>query len=92
MTSSRAHILTAHASRYLQQLCKHWAHKFETEHTPTHARIALPLGVAELEANDASLTITVSATGDADLTTMQQVVQSHVERFAFRETLDFSWQ
>ena len=92
MTSSRTCILTTHASRYLQQLCKHWAHKFETEHSPTHGRIALPLGIAELEADDNSLTITVSAAGDADLATMRQVVQTHVERFAFRETLNFSWQ
>lgn len=44
MPDSRAVIATPHASRYLQQLCKHWSHKFETEAGPTNARIALPLG------------------------------------------------
>ncbi len=28
MTVSLADVVTAHASRYLQQLCKHWSHKF----------------------------------------------------------------
>lgn len=38
---SRADVPTAHASRYLQQLCKHWAHRFEVTFDPHQGRIDL---------------------------------------------------
>lgn len=31
MPASQANVATEHASRYLQRLCKHWAHKFPVE-------------------------------------------------------------
>ncbi|KXG87528.1 DUF2218 domain-containing protein [Agrobacterium bohemicum] len=92
MSSSRAVILTHHASRYLQQLSKHWAHKFETEFTPFSSKIALPLGETRLSANDKSLTIEITALKSEDLTVLRNVVQRHIERFAFKETLEFDWQ
>ena len=39
MPASHATIPTASASRYLQQLCKHWSHKFAVEFTPEHGTI-----------------------------------------------------
>ena len=38
MPQSEARIATASASRYLQQVCKHWSHKFAVEFTPEHGR------------------------------------------------------
>ncbi|MCD0421827.1 DUF2218 domain-containing protein [Rubrivivax sp. JA1024] len=83
---------TVHASRYLQQLCKHWAHKFETEFDSTQGRISLPLGEAQLTATSDALMIDLTATNAANMTTFQQVVVSHIERFAFREQLCFVWE
>ncbi|WP_047309392.1 DUF2218 domain-containing protein [Rhodopseudomonas palustris] len=90
--TSRATVQTAHASRYLQQLCKHWSHKFETEFDSAHGRIVLPLGEARLSAQPQGLVIDLTADDPANLTTFQQVVVSHLERFAFRETLHFHWK
>ena len=42
---------TAHASRYLQQLCKHWSHKFPVEFTPENGRIEMSAGVLILDAD-----------------------------------------
>ena len=92
MPSSRTDVSTDHASRYLQQLCKHWAHKFQTEFTPVRGQIELPLGRTLPLADDAVLSIEVTASESADLPQLQDVVQRHVERFAFRETLRFDWQ
>ena len=39
MPASHAIVPTAAASRYLQQLCKHWSHKFAVEFTPEHGTI-----------------------------------------------------
>ena len=92
MSSSRVEVTTQHASRYLQHLSKHWAHKFETEFTPLSSKIALPLGDARLNANETSLIIEVTAHKSEDLTVLQDVVQRHIERFAFKETLAFEWR
>lgn len=92
MSHSRAFVLTAHASRYLQQLAKHWAHKFETEFTPTSAKIALPLGNVCLTASDTSLSIELTANSNESEKQLQDVVQNHIERFAFKETLEFRWE
>lgn len=92
MSTSRVEVATQHASRYLQQLSKHWAHKFETEFTPLSSKIALPLGDAQLRANDTSLIIEVVAHKSEDLLVLQDVVQRHIERFAFKESLDFEWR
>lgn len=92
MPGSRTTVSTQHASRYLQQLCKHWAHKFETEFTPTEGRIALSPANVRLAADDTGLSIEVIAPEGADLNQLRDVVQSHIERFAFRETLSFDWQ
>ena len=93
MTSSTARIPTTSGSRYLQQLCKHWSHKFAVEFDATHGRIPLPMGVATLSATADALEVKV-ATDDAEaLPRMKEVVATHLDRFAFREApLPFDWQ
>lgn len=90
--TAHAAVSTTHASRYLQQLCRHWAHKFETDFDPTRGRIVMPLGEARLAATDDTLVIDLAATDAANMTTFQEVVVSHIQRFAFREELRFVWE
>lgn len=91
MIQSRAVVGTAHASRYLQQLAKHWSHRFETEFDTGRARIALPLGEARLAADAEALTIDLSVADPATLSDFHAVIVRHLERFAFRETLRIDW-
>lgn len=91
--TSTAHVPTPNASRYLQQLNKHWSHKFAVEFTATESSIQLPLGEVALVASDDTLDITLSPLPDADLAKMKEVVESHVDRFAHREgALSYDWQ
>src|SRR5437879_1160053 len=94
MPASQATIPTAAASRYLQQLCKHWSHKFAVEFTPKHG--AIPFDETRLCTLDASpdrLALRVEAADDATLERMQDVVIEHLKRFAFREELgDVTWE
>jgi uncharacterized protein len=85
---------TTHASRYLQQLAKHWAHKLEVEFTPVHATIRFPSGaVATLEADEAQLSSTIEAPDAETLARMKTVLAEHLDRFAFREApLPFDWR
>ncbi|WP_062112579.1 DUF2218 domain-containing protein [Aureimonas sp. AU40] len=91
MNESRAVVPTAHASRYLQQLCKHWAHKFPVEFTPEHGEIKLPSGVTVLDASAEALSITLRTEEAGSLDQLEQVVADHIVRFAFREDLVFDW-
>jgi hypothetical protein len=92
MTKSAATVPTASASRYLQQLAKHWAHKYPVEFTPVEADITLPLGLCRLRADAAALEIDLAPAEGADLDRFQTVVADHLQRFGFRETLVFDWR
>lgn len=73
---------TQNASRYLQQLCKHFGHKAPVEFTETTGLLTLTVGSAEMLADSERLKITVK--GD-DLPKMRHVIDKHLVRFAFRE-------
>ncbi len=91
MPRATAIVPTAHASRYLQQLCKHWTHKFTVEFTPERGTIDLGENrLVTLNADAEKLTATVDAS-EENLDRLQEVVASHIARFAFREELVFNW-
>ncbi|WP_062014566.1 DUF2218 domain-containing protein [Aureimonas sp. AU4] len=92
MPRSLATVPTEHASRYLQQLCKHWAHKFPVEFTPEAGTIDLPAGRTALRADAAALSIAITAGEGGDLDRLETVVADHIQRFAFREELRFDWR
>jgi hypothetical protein len=91
MPTTRAAVPTEHASRYLQQLCKHWSHKFAVTFDPRTGTIEMPSAVVSMTADDDRLVITVAADDPATLDRMEGVVADHVRRFAFREELAFEW-
>lgn len=91
MAKTTAIVPTTHASRYLQQLCKHWAHKFEVDFTPEIGRINLGENrIVSLKASEHDLTTTID-TPESSIAQMEEVVASHIVRFAFREELVFNW-
>ena len=93
MTRSMAVVPTPHASRYLQQLCKHWSHKFDVRFDADSGHVPLPLGTADLTAGDMALTVICEVPEGGDIARIQQVVAEHLNRFAFREgELASQWQ
>ena len=91
MPASHATVTTASASRYLQQLCKHWSHKMVTEFDPAKGRVDFPSGAQLfLEADGSGLHLKLDADEDS-LVRMEGVVADHLKRFAFREELVFDW-
>ena len=93
MPTSQARVATAAASRYLQQVCKHWSHKFAVEFTPDKGHIPFADGrVCDLEASADALTMHAQAADAEGLERLQRTVVEHVKRFAFREDLgDVQW-
>lgn len=94
MKSSTAYVQTANASRYLQQLCKHWSHRFTVDFTPEEGSIDFGdgEGTVELAASPTQLRVQVSIEDSGDLPGLERVVAEHLARFGFREELIFDWQ
>ncbi|MEH3037006.1 MAG: DUF2218 domain-containing protein [Sphingomonas adhaesiva] len=94
MSTSVARVPTASASRYLQQLAKHWSHKMTVTFSEEEGRIAFPNGsVLEMRADSATLDVVLTVPEGEDVSRMREVVASHLDRFAFREApLTFDWQ
>lgn len=76
---------TPNGSKYLQQLCKHFAHKVPASHTDTEGRVEFSIGLAEMRADETGLTVTVTGDSDENLGHLKEVIDSHLKRFAFRE-------
>ncbi len=91
MPNSSTTVSSDRASRYLQQLCKHFAHKVPVEFTTEAGQITFPFGTCTLHAEGALLTLV--ATGETvDIDRLEQVIGDHFARFAFRENITLTWQ
>jgi len=90
---SVARVPTHSASRYLQQLAKHWSHKMDVTMSEEEGRIAFPNGaVLEMRADSETLAVALTVPDGEDVERMRGVVSSHLDRFAFREApLTFDW-
>jgi uncharacterized protein len=93
MTSvrSEARVTTTRAARYLGQLCKHFAHRVPTSHAETRGRVEFPWGVCALEAAGDLLILRAEAKDTPALAQVEDVVGSHLERFAFRHKPEIRW-
>jgi len=103
MYEATALVPTGNGSRYLQQLCKHWAHNLEVQFTPEHGTVTFPKdargadypgeAVATLAARGDVLEVRIDATSPEQLETLKEVLARHLDRFAFREApLAFDWR
>jgi len=89
MHTVEANITTPDASRYLQQLCKHWSHKLAVTFTPTEGRVPFnDSAVCLMNASPDALKLRVEAPTTEEATRLADVVWKHLERFAFRAPLD----
>ena len=103
MIRSITRVPTNKASRYLQQLCKHWSHNLAVEFTPEAGTVVFPRnargadwpgdGTLTLQADGDSLDCRLEASADEQLEALKEVVARHLDRFAHREApLRFDWQ
>lgn len=85
MPKATAEFETQNASKYLQQLCKHFAHKRDVSFTEHTGQIALPTGPAILEAVPGVLRISVEVDEADTLDRAKHIIDKHLVKFAFRE-------
>ena len=93
MKLSRAEVPTGNAVSYLRQLSRYWAHKLPVElaEDGSHSKITLPKAVCQLMAAPSALTVYLELPDDGDQAHMEGVLEEHLQRFGFRETLQFHW-
>lgn len=93
MPTAIARVPTAHAAKYLQQLCKHWAHKLETDLQGYDGTVRFPEATARMHASERDLTVELEAESRETVDLIKDVVARHLDRFAFREApLAFDWR
>lgn len=101
--SATAVVPTAHGSKYLQQLCKHWEHNLKVSFTPEHGTVAFPRdargadwpadALVTFDTSPDALTVRVDASSPDHLAALEGAVARHLDRFAFREApLAFHWR
>jgi hypothetical protein len=88
MRVSTVYYPAANGPKYLQQLCKHFAHKAEVRFTDTEGHTVLGEGVAHLAADENGLSVRIEAPEAKAVIQTRYVVDVHLANFAFRE--DFS--
>ena len=100
--SATATVPTSSASRYLQQLCKHWSHNLEVAFTAAHGTVTFPPdargaswpgdALVTFDAEPEVLQVRIDASSGEQLEGLKDVVARHLDRFAFREApLAFDW-
>jgi hypothetical protein len=100
--SSTALVPTANGSRYLQQLCKHWAHNLAVEFDAHEGRVTFPRdargadwpgdALVTMTARDGALECRIDASAPGQLDGLKGALARHLDRFAFREApLTFDW-
>ena len=91
MLTETATVPTALASRYLQQLCKHFAHKIEVRYDAASGDAQFPWGRCAMTATDEVLTLRAEAADAEALARVKAVVDDHLIRFAWKEGLKPDW-
>ncbi|MFR0689029.1 DUF2218 domain-containing protein [Enterobacterales bacterium AE_CKDN230030158-1A_HGKHYDSX7] len=90
---SRATVTTPEAARYLKRLCNHFAHKLPVELTEDRGVLPFEFGTCRLQATSQALLLEAEAADAPLLERLQNVVVSHLDRFAWKEgQLPVNWQ
>ena len=97
-----ARVPTENASKFLQQVCKHWEHNLAVSFDKTRGQITFPKdargaewpgdAVVTLTAEAGTLVCTIAASAEGQRDGLKGAVERHVNRFAFREApLAYEW-
>lgn len=100
--TATARIATTSASKYLQQVCKHWEHNLPVTFDTTHGQITFARdargadwpadAIVTLDADDDILVCTINASAEGQRDGLKGALERHIDRFAFREVpLAYNW-
>lgn len=87
-----ASLRTDNASRYLAMLCTHFARRLTVTFNDQRGCVEFPFGACALSADPQHLQLIASAQNSDDLEKVEDVITSHLERYAFRENPELVWE
>ncbi|THD57720.1 DUF2218 domain-containing protein [Phenylobacterium sp.] len=82
---SSATLLTPNARKYMIQLCKHFGHRASATYGEREGEIVFEVGKVGLRAAPQTLMLRAEAPETSGIERLEQVIESHLKRFAFRE-------
>ncbi|RFC66135.1 DUF2218 domain-containing protein [Fulvimarina endophytica] len=85
MTASTTIFRTEQAARYRAALAKHFSHKIAVRETETEAVFPFAAGTGRAEIVPEGLALFADADSEEERRGVEQVLESHLQRFAFRE-------
>lgn len=80
------------AGRYMTALCHHFGRKVETNCEKTSGWVQFPFGRCDMAVEDQELLLTAQAEDADRLEQVVRIVTSHLDRFAFRENPELTWE
>jgi hypothetical protein len=100
--TTTAHVPTQSASKYLQQVCKHWEHNLPVSFDASHGEITFAKdargadwpadALVMLDADGDTLVCTINASAAGQRDGLKGALERHIDRFAFREVpLAYNW-
>ena len=82
---STARYPTPNASKYVQQLARHFAHKIEVRAEADSAAFEMEAGSVRLHAEDGAFVARVEAEDAKGIINLRYVIDKHLVIFAFRD-------
>ncbi len=92
MKTSSALIETAEAGSYIRKLCRHFAHKVKVAYEEKEGIAEFPFGRAVMTAGENTLHFDISSDTFDGISRIKYVLVTHLEKFAFRESLEIVWK
>lgn len=100
--TATARVRTQSASKYLQQVCKHWEHNLPVSFNASHGEITFAKdargaewpadALVTLDAEADILVCTINASAEGQRDGLKGALERHIDRFAFREVpLSYDW-
>ena len=91
MHIAEAQVKSEEASRYLVQLCKHFAHKTPADFDERQGRVDFQPGLCVMKALGNELSLRCEAQTEPTLYHVKSIVEIHLVRFAWREKIALTW-
>jgi|TARA_B110000240_G_C13083441_1_gene276899 hypothetical protein len=92
-TFSRSGVVnTEKGTKYVQRLCKHFAHKVKAHWEETKGQVQFEMGTADMSASGDLLTLVCKAHNVIDLCDIVDTIDRHFERFAKADELVLVWE
>ena len=91
MIKEEARVQTEKASKYLVQMCKHFAHKVPVEFDEHSGTVDFKPGRCIMRAENDLLVMSCEAAAEQEMARIKFILDKHLLRYAWREEIEIRW-